>query len=75
MLMDIKFTDCNPEMFAMMSFVDAMVGNYNLISIDLSRNDLDEDAISAIIQRLYMNERLQKIVVSGNPIATGNYYE
>jgi len=63
------------EPYALVTFVEALTNNPTLLMIDLSRNELDEDTITAILQRLYFNPCLQHLYLSGNPISSGVYYE
>ncbi|CDW76256.1 UNKNOWN [Stylonychia lemnae] len=74
-LTDFKFTDFKTEPFSLMILVDSLIGNPNLLYIELSRDFIDDETAAAIIQRLYGNPRLQKINLDGNPISTGLFKE
>jgi len=58
MLTDFKFTDFKTEPFSLMILVDSLIGNPNLLYIELSRDDISDETGAAIIQRLYGNQRL-----------------
>ena len=73
--MEFTFTDFAAEPFGMVGLADSLTMNPSLIVIDLSRNNVDEELASAIIQRLYFNPCLTKIVLDGNPIAVGLFKE
>ena len=54
-LIEFTFTDFAVEPFSMVGLADSLTMNPTLMIIDLSRNGVDEDLASAIIQRLYFN--------------------
>ena len=74
-LIEFTFTDFAVEPFSMVGMADALMMNPTLLTIDFSRNNIDEDLASAIIQRLYFNPCLSKIILDGNPIAVGLFKE
>lgn len=55
--------------FAFVSFLDCLVNHPTLATIEFCRDDIDEDTASAVIQKLYYNQALQKINLDGNPIS------
>ena len=59
----------------MMGMADSLCMNPSLLLIDFSRNCIDEDLASGIIQKLYFNASLNKLVLDGNPIAVGLFQE
>ena len=59
----------------MIGLADSLMMNPTLMIIDLSRDNVDEDLASAIIQRLYMNPCLTKLILDGNPISVGLFQE
>ena len=59
----------------MMGLAEALCMNPSLMMIDFSRNCIDEDLASGIIQKLYFNPPLTKLVLDGNPIAVGLFQE
>ena len=59
----------------MMGLAEALCMNPSLMMIDFSRNSIDEDLASGIIQKLYFNATLTKLILDGNPIAVGLFQE
>ncbi len=59
----------------MMGLAEALCMNPSLMMIDFSRNCIDEDLASGIIQKLYFNASLTKLILDGNPIAVGLFQE
>ena len=53
--------------------VDELVSNTSLIEIAFPRADLNEEAATAIIEKLYYNSSLQTLDLGGNNISTGLY--
>lgn len=58
-----------------MALVDSLIMNPTLLYVDFSRNEINEDTATAIIQRLYNNVALKKINLDGNPISIALYKE
>ena len=74
-LIEFRLTDLFIEQFSMMCLADALCMNQSLMLIDFSRNQIEEDLAAGIIQRLYCNPCLTKLVLDGNPIAVGLFQE
>ena len=74
-LVEFSFTDFNVEPFSMVGLADSLTMNPSLLVIDLSRNNVDEELATAIIQRLYFNSCLTKLNLDGNPISVGLFKE
>ena len=74
-LFEFRFTDFDIEPFSMMGLADALCMNPSLMLIDVSRNNINEDLASGIIQKLYFNATLTKLILDGNPIAVGLFQE
>ena len=74
-MIEFRFTDFIVDPYAMVTLCDALTMNPSLSIIDFSRNNINEDLASALIQRLYYNPCLTKINLDGNPIATGLFRE
>ena len=70
-LVEFRFTDFVVEPYSMLTLCDALTMNPSLLVIDFSRSNIDEDLASALIQRLYFNPCLTKLVMDGNPISVG----
>ena len=75
MLTEFKFTDFTTEPFSLINLVDSLIGNPTLLYIEFSRDGIDEETASAILQRLYNNPYLNKINLDGNMISTGLFKE
>ena len=74
-LIDFRFTDFLVDPFAVIALSESLTMHPTAMFIDFSRNNLNEDVASAIIQRLYYNPALQKLNFDGNPISTGLFRE
>ena len=59
----------------MISLLDIIGQSYTLLLVDFSRNRLDEDGVTCVLQRIYFNQKLQKIVIAGNNIASGYFID
>ena len=74
-LVEFRLTDLCIEQFSMMGLADALCMNPSLMLIDFSRDHIEEDLAAGIIQRLYINPCLNKLILDGNPIAVGLFQE
>ena len=74
-LIDFRLTDFLIDPFALVALSDSLVMHPTLMFLDFSRNNVNEDLATAIIQRLYNNPALSKLTFDGNPISTGLYRE
>ncbi len=59
----------------MMGLAEALSMNPSLLIIDFSRNSIEEELATAVIQKLYFNACLTKIILDGNPISVGLFKE
>ena len=74
-LIEFRFTDFYVEPFSMLGIAQSLCMNPSLLMIDFSRNNIDEDLATGIIQQLYFNASLNKLILDGNPIAVGLFQE
>ena len=74
-MIDFRLTDFVIDPFALIALTDSLVLHPTLMVLDLSRNNINEDVATAIIQRLYGNPALSKLTFDGNPISTGLFRE
>ena len=74
-IVEFRFTDLIVEPYSMIGLADALTMNPTLLIIDLSRDNVDEELASAVIQRLYFNPCLTKLILDGNPISVGLFKE
>ena len=74
-LSEFRLTDFIFEPFAFIGFIARLENHPMLQLIDFSRDELNEDMISAVLHRIYNNPPVQKIVFTGNPISVGIYME
>ena len=74
-LTELRVTDLCIDQFSMMGLADVLCMNPSLMLIDFSRNQIEEDLAAGIIQRLYLNPCLTKLILDGNPIAVGLFQE
>ena len=74
-MIEFRLTDFIIDPYAMIGIADGLTMNPNLMMIDFSRNNINEDIAGAVIQRLYYNPLLTKINFDGNPISVGLFTE
>ena len=74
-MIDFRLTDFVIDPFAMVALSDSLILHPTLMFLDFSRNNVNEDLATAIIQRLYNNPALSKLTFDGNPISTGLFRE
>ena len=74
-MIDFRLTDFVIDPFALIALTDSLVLHPTLMFLDFSRNNINEDVATAIIQRLYGNPALSKLTFDGNPISTGLFRE